>query len=217
MKKGVSGSSDKRERNRRMASEILDALLYSGLVTYVGWVAWTQSASLAAPTTAICTAVLLMPRVAVEFETHAEQWRRPLIAVGTLLTAFLWLLSTIQPDAEILPSNPSQAIIVFLGWSLATSMIVVAPFVVVFRSYADEGRRDTFWSRVRDYGAGIVASVLAHALGVFMYGISEDIIGPVESDRPVIPFLIVSAVLTGWLMVFVTRGRSEGSHDVSSG
>ena len=90
---------------------------------------------------------------------------------------------------------------------MATSMIVVAPFVVVFRSYGDDVRGDPRRVRVRDYVTGIFASVLAHALGVFMYAVSEEIIGPVKSDRPVIPFLIVSAVVTGWFMVFAMRRR----------
>ena len=103
----MSGNSDKIERKRHPGWEIFDALVYTGLSVYVGWVAWSQSASLAAPTTAICTAVLLMPRVSTGIETLAEQWRRPLMAVGTILTGFLWLLSTVQPDTEVLPSNPS--------------------------------------------------------------------------------------------------------------
>ena len=189
--------------------EIFTAFLYAGLVVYVGWVAWTQSSALAAPTTAICTAVLLMPRVATGIESQTEQWRRLLIAVGTILTGFLWLLSTIQPDAEILPSNPSHLIILLLGWSLATSMIVVAPFVIVFQSQGEDSSGDPRKGRIRDYLTGIVASVFAHALGVLMYGVSEDIIGPVESERSLIPLLVVSSVLTGWSVVFAMRRRVD--------
>ena len=205
----MSGNSDRLESKRRTGWEIFTALLYSGLVVYVGWVTWTQSAALAAPTTAICTAVLLMPRIAAGIEIQTEQWRRPLIAVGTILTGFLWLLSTIQPDAEVLPSNPSHLIVLLLGWSLATSMIVVAPFVVVLQSQSEDSSGDPRRGRIRDYLTGIIASVLAHALGVLMYGVSEDIIGPVEGGRFLIPLLVVSSVLTGWSAVFAMRRRAD--------
>ena len=140
---------------------------------------------------------------------HDCKRRRPLIAVGTILTGFLWLLSTIQPDAEVLPSNPSHLIVLLLGWSLATSMIVVAPFVVVFQSQGEDSRGDPRRGRIRDYLTGILASVLAHALGVLMYGVSEDIIGPVEGGSYLIPLLAVSSVLTGWSAVFATRRKAD--------
>ena len=140
---------------------------------------------------------------------ESEQWRRPLIAVGTLLTGYLWLLSTIQPEAEVLPTSLSHVIVLMLGWSLATSLIISAPFVMVLRSYGDFGGGDPSKGRIRDYATGILASVFVHALGVLMLGVSEDIIGPVEDDWSLIPLLLVSSALGGWTVVFAMRRKAD--------
>ena len=48
--KAMPGNSDETERKRSTGWGIFTALFYAVLVAYVGWVAWTQSAALAAPT-----------------------------------------------------------------------------------------------------------------------------------------------------------------------
>lgn len=66
------------------------------------------------------------------------------------------------------------------GWSLATSMIVAAPFMIVLRPNRDAVNGGPRWSRGRDYSTGIFASVLAHGLGSSCLFVAEDIIGSMD-------------------------------------
>ena len=128
------------EQTRHLGWEIFDALFLAALILFNGWVALTQTAALAAPTLAITTASLLFPRPGTRIKTKAELLHRPLIAVGTTLTAFLWLLSAIEPQSQILPSNMNHAIVVMYGWILSTSLIIISPMLMLFGPGGVAGR-----------------------------------------------------------------------------
>ena len=62
------------------------------VVLFTAWVALSQDPRLAAPIAAISTATFIILRHTPPRETVAEQLRPTLIAIGTALTALLWLL-----------------------------------------------------------------------------------------------------------------------------
>ena len=199
--------SNIRERIRRWTLEIVDGFFLLGIGLFVGWVALTQSAFLVAPTAAVSTAALLMPRVKAEHETWAEQWRRPFASIGTALTALFWLLSTVQPKGEILPTDPTQVAMVMFGWMLATTVLIASPFLVVFRSARHSSRLESRKGMIADYTTGVIASAIAHGLGLLVFRASKDLIGPIEASGLSFPLIFISIPVLGLLFVFDQRSR----------
>ncbi len=99
------------------------------------------------------------------------------------LTAFLWLLSAIQPQTEIQPTNPAHVIVVVFGWMMCVTIICVSPLIMVFGSNKDKAEDN----RIKDYVIRFVASGIAHGLAVFMFLLSEDLTGPIENKGDAIP------------------------------
>ena len=150
-----------------------------------------------------------MPRARNRNITAVEQWHRPFGAIGMILTAFLWLLSEIEPQTEILPTNPAHVIIIMFGFMMSVSMVFVSPLTMVFGLKKDKAQDN----RIKDYAIGFVASCIAHGLMAFMFLLSEDdILGTMENKADAIPILILSAIILGWLSVYTERRKQSESH-----
>lgn len=199
-----------KEPFNQIQHELTDGIFLGLLVLFAGWVALTQHAALGAPTTAICTAALLSPRVKSEHPTLMDQLYKPAVAVGTSLTAFQWLLSATQPVPASIPIDTVQAYVIQIGWILSIALIVTNPFVFLIiklrrRREGNEQRND----RVVDYGSGMLCSFIAYALGWFMLDISKVIFfGGIDVPVSSTVILTISAPGFGWLVVFTERRRS---------
>ena len=202
--------TDVKENRRKLRNELIDGVFLLVAVVFVALVAITQSATLAAPTTALFTAGLLTPRVKTAQNTIAEELRRPFVAVGTTLTAFLWLLSTTQSRVETMPSTVAETLIVYIGLAVATGVTVATPFVFLLtRLDPSEASSDPSNHRVRDYVTGIACCAVAFLLIWFVFKISEELVGPLENEALLIPFLIVTAPISGWFIVYEQRNRKN--------
>ena len=199
-----------RNRLKDVRYEILDAAFLVLIAVFAGWTAWTQPPSIAAPTMGISTATFLFPRVRAkgEREGAVEQLYPVMIAIGTVLTGFLWLLSTMEPIPA--PINSSQVWIILIGWMMTMAHVAMSPFVIVetkwnFRKEHSCATR----TKVVDYAVGIGASIATHALAAFVIklGIDTFDIGPVDNLWLLIVYAVISAPLLGWVQVFMVRGR----------
>ena len=194
-----------KEKPPKWAEETVDIVYLAVIVIFNGWVALTQAAALAAPTAAISTAVLLMPRAENRYTTTTEQLYRLFGAIGMVLTAFLWLLSAIQPQTQILPTNPAHVMIVMFGWMMSVGMIVTSPILMVSGSNIDKAEDN----RIKDYAIGIVVPSMFCGLMVFMLLLSEDIVGPAEINVLGIFVLFIVAMISGWFSVYIMRRRKQ--------
>ena len=197
-----------------MSTELTDGFLLAAGVLFTGWVAWTQSPTLSAPTTALITATLLSPGSKsgskIERETIAKQFYSPFIAIGTTLTALLWLLSVRQPRPEMLPLNTIEELIVFIGWSIAIIVFLTSSLVVLTtRLQIIKQNGDLAANRTRDYVVGITSSILAYAMTFFGFRLLEDILAPIEYQPYIIILSIISAPAIGWVVVFTERRREN--------
>ena len=199
-----------KERSKSFNAELSDGLYLAVIVVFTGWVALTQAATLAAPIAALFTAVLLTPKANTAHDTLAGQLHRPLVAIGTTLTAFLWLLSAAQPEANILPTNAAEAFIILIGLVVATTMVVVSPIVFVMpRLMAAKNGSNTPKFRYADYVLGILCSIVVFVLLYFMLKVSENLIGPIQHEMGVIAFGVAAAPALGWFIVFSERNRKS--------
>ena len=188
--------------------ELVDGLFLGILVLFAGWVALTQHATLGAPTTAICTAALLSPKVKTDYSTLTGELYRPVVALGTCLTAFQWLLSTTQPLSSPLPVNLAQSLVIQVGWMLSITLVITNPFVLLItRLRTRRGKDEERTSKFIDYGSGIACSFIAYVLVWFMLDISEVIHGVVGVPLSSTIILTISVPVFGWLVVFTERRR----------
>ena len=204
--------SKKKEHSSNISVELTDGFLLGAAVLFTGWVALTQSPTLSAPTTALITASLLSSGSTlgsnVERETIAKQFHRPFVAIGTTLTALLWLLSVRQPRSDTLPLNVVEELIVLIGWYLAIIVFITSSLVVLIsRLKIIKQNGDLSAGRTRDYTIGIVSSILAYAMAFLGFKFLEDIIAPIEYEPHIIILSIISAPTIGWAIIFVERRR----------
>lgn len=199
-------------RLKDLRYEILDAAFLVLIAVFAGWAAWTQPPSISAPTMGISTATFLFPRVRTkgEQEGAVEQLHPLMIAIGTALTGFLWLLSTMEPNSIPAPIDSSHVWIILIGWMMTMGHVAMSPFVIVetkwnFRKEHSCATRP----KVVDYAVGIGASIATHALAAFVLklGIDTFDIGPVDNLWLLIVYAAISAPLLGWVQVFAARGR----------
>ena len=196
---------------RQLKFELLDGAYLLGTVAFVGWAAATQPAALSAPTTAIFTATLLVPNVRGGLETFAQQFHRTTIAIGTILTAFLWMLSTTQSTTYPLPSDITQATVILIGWLVATTYVITSPFIVL--AYRLTNRGETTHSgngRNGDYVIGMFSATLAGLLLVFMFVLSKDLLGIKLDLWFAILYMILVGPAVGWFIV-ATSGTGKRS------
>ena len=199
-----------KEHPKKPIAAVTDGILLAAGVAFTVWVALTQSAALAAPTTALFTAALLATRGETAEKSFIEHLRRPVVGIGTTLTAFLWLLSTTQPRTDIMPTNAVEALIIFVGLSMATSVIIVIPIVfAISRLRATKEDTNLLNRKTQEYALGIVCSVVTFLLVFFMLKLSEGIVGPAENEAFTIVFAIVAAPIFGWFLVFTERNRKS--------
>ena len=197
-----------KERSKEFTAELTDGFILAMMIAFTAWVALTQSATLAAPTTALFTAVLLAPRVKTPHKTLAEELHRPFVGIGTTLTAFLWLLSTTQLKTDIMPTDFIEAFIILIGLTIATAIVVLNPIVFIIpRLRANKEKGDPAQDKYKDYVAGILGSVAAFFLVFFMLKVSEGLIGPMENEGFMIAFAVIGAPAFGWFFVFTERRR----------
>jgi len=188
--------------------ELIDGFFLGLLILFVGWVALTQPATLGAPTTAICTAALLSPRVKTDYPTLMGELYRPAVALGTCLTAFQWLLGTTQPLSGPIPVDLAQGLVIQIGWVLSITIVVTNPFVfLITRLRARRGKNEGRTSKFVDYGSGIVCSYVAYGLVWFLLDVSKIIHGGFGVPLSSTIILIISAPFLGWLVVFSERRR----------
>lgn len=188
--------------------ELTDGIFLGLLVLFAGWVALTQHPALGAPTTAICTAALLSPKVRTDNLTLVGELYRPAVALGTCLTAFQWLLGTTQPLPAPLPVSLAQVLVIQSGWMLSITLVVTTPFVfLITRLRARRGKDEEITSKFVDYGSGIVCSFIAYVLVWFMLDISEVILEGVGVPLSSTIILTISVPIFGWLVVFAERRR----------
>ena len=179
-------------------------------VIFVAYVAITQSATLAAPMTALFTAGLLAPRVKTDKNTIADELRKPSAAVGATLTAFLWLLSTTQPSDEVMPSTVAEMWILYLGLASATAFTVTPPFVFLLaRLESSRATSDPNEHRIRDYLIGIACCAASSLMLWFIFKISEELVGPIENEWLLIPYSVVTSPIFGWMIVYEQRNRKN--------
>lgn len=194
-----------------IADDLADGLILAFTILFPGYVALTQSAALAAPTMALFTAILWSPGIGSAGTTIAGQLRRPFAGIGTTLTAFLWLLSTTQPKVEVMPGTVVEALIIFVGLAVATSVIFASPILYASaRIRASRGRVASKNQRVSDFGLGMVSATAAFLLVWFMLKLSEGLVGPLENEWALFVICLVGSPIIGWLIAFDERRRTNG-------
>ena len=195
-----------KKQTKNRTTEITDGLLLTGRVLFVGWVALTQPAALAAPTTAIFTASLLARREKSEAETIAEQFRPLFVAVGTTLTAFLWLLSTTQPSTDLVPTDAVQTLVILIGWLIAATTMIAGSFTIMVSKVTST---DFEQNRIKHYITGMLFSTFMGLLFWFTLRLSEGITGPLTNQElNGVPLVVVSPML-GWVLVFQERSQKS--------
>ena len=205
-----------REHSKELTAEISDGIILAMIAAFTAWVTLTQSPTLAAPTTALCTAALLTPKVKSPYKTFADKINRPLVGIGTTLTAFLWLLSTTQPTTDIMPTKIAEAFIILIGLFVATIFVALSPLVFIIPRFTfNKDEDDHTQSRFQDYTLGIVGSSAVFVLVFFMLRVSKGIVGPIENEGIMIAFAAIAAPVFGWLFVFAERKKKfHGSQEV---
>ena len=195
-----------------VSDELLDGIRLIAIVGFTGWVALSQAAALSAPIAALATAMLVFPRVETEKgrETIAVQFHRPFAAIGMTLTAFLWLLSTTQDTAKVMPSNPLEELIILVGLMFAVSFIVASLFVFAISRLEISKPSDNLWiGRLIDYGISLFCTSLAYVLGVFMLKLSEEIIAPVKINADLVVLGVILVPAIGWTLAYSRRNPRD--------